>query len=74
MSNGRCEVPIQDLNTLFGMMAGQQVTVLKDDGCNTNVVSPSFVNRNLHFLKMKESSAEINHSNRKKLNMRQRWS
>lgn len=50
---------------MFGTMAGQHLTVVKDDGCNKNVVSSSFVNRNRHFLNIEGTSAETNHSSRK---------
>lgn len=59
------KVPIADLITLFGTVAGQQVTVLKDDGCNTNVISRTFVNRNRHLFNIKKTSVTIHHSNKK---------
>lgn len=57
--------PIEELIKLKGIMAGQQVTVLKDDGCNTNVISKSFVNKNRHLLETKSTCVNINHSYRK---------
>lgn len=65
MSNERGKVPVQEVITLVGTMAGQQVTMMKDEGCNTKVVSLSFVNKTSQFLKIKRNSAEINHLNRK---------
>lgn len=59
------EVPIADLITLFGTVAGQQVTILKDDGCNTNVISRTFVNRNRHLFNIEKTSVTIHHSNKK---------
>lgn len=50
---------------MLGTVAGQQVNVLKDDGCNTNVMSTSFVNKNRHLLNIAKKSAIINHSNSK---------
>lgn len=48
----------------MGVIAGHQVIVLKDDGCNTNVLSRSFVKANRDILDVRSSSATINHSNR----------
>lgn len=48
----------------MGVMAGRQVVVLKDDGCNTNVISKSFVDANRHLLDVRLSPATINHSNK----------
>lgn len=45
-------------------MIEQQITVLKDDGCNTNMMLKSFVNKNHHLLKITKISVTINHSNR----------
>lgn len=39
------DAQIENLITIYGTVMGQQVTVLKDDGCNTNVISKSFVDR-----------------------------
>lgn len=58
------QVPVENLKTLCGTVVGQQVVVLKDDGCNTNVMSTSFVNKNLHLVNIKGTSVTINHSNR----------
>lgn len=43
------EVPIEKLRTLRGVLSGQQFSVLKDDWCNTNMISNDFVNRNPHI-------------------------
>lgn len=37
--NEEHKVPIDELITMPGTLNGRQVTVLKDDGCNTNVIS-----------------------------------
>lgn len=49
---------------MFGTIVGQQVTVLKDDGCNTNVISKSFVKRYCHLLQVRRTSFSIFHSNK----------
>lgn len=35
-------IPMEDLIVLDGSLEGKRVRVLKDDGCNTNVVSHEF--------------------------------
>lgn len=47
-----------------GILAGGQVSILKDDGCNTNVISKSYVNRHRHALNIVKGRFEINHSNK----------
>lgn len=49
---------------MYGMIEGQQVTVLKDDGCNTNVISRSVLKRCRHLFNVKKSSFVINHSSK----------
>lgn len=49
---------------MFGTIKGQQVTILKDDGCNTNVISKSFLNRYRNLFQTKKASFTINHSNK----------
>lgn len=63
-SDKKNEIPIEELITMYGMIEGQQVSVLKDDGCNTNVISSSFVKRYLHLLNLKKASFVINHSSK----------
>lgn len=48
------DVPIEDVVTMYESVAGQQATILKDDGCDTNVVSKRFLDRNGHLLKIKK--------------------
>ena len=57
-----CELPIEDLLVLRGSLGGKKVRVLKDDGCNTNVVSHEFFKKNRKFFKWKKCDAEVNHS------------
>lgn len=55
---------INELITLYGTVMGQEVTILKDEGCSTNVMSRSFVDKYCHLLTIKPYSVNINHSNR----------
>lgn len=50
--------------TQSGIMAGKQVLVLKDDGCNTNVLSKSFVDRHLSLFRIHSVASTIHHSSR----------
>lgn len=58
------ELPIEELITLYGTVAGQQVTILKDDGCNTNVMAKSFVDKNLRLLNIRKTQVKVNHSDK----------
>lgn len=49
--------------TLFGTVAEEQVTILKDEGCNTNFMSKTFVNKKRHLLNVEKTFVEVNHSN-----------
>jgi hypothetical protein len=55
-------IPIEPLFVLDGMFNGKPVRILKDDGCNTNVVSRKFVERNAEAFKMKSRNVMVNHS------------
>lgn len=46
-------------------MVGQQVSILKEDGCNKNVISRDFVNKHKHILNVQRTSATIRHSSKK---------
>lgn len=61
--NEEHKVPIDKLITMPGTLNGRQVTVLKDDGCNTNVISRSFANRFRPFLDIRKSHYVVSHSN-----------
>lgn len=37
-------IEIDERIKMYGTINGQQVVILKDDGCNTNVISRSFIN------------------------------
>lgn len=62
IKNQQC-VPIEDLRTLNGTLNGDLVTVVKDDGCNTNVISSSFVGHFQPFLDLRKSHFFISHPN-----------
>lgn len=47
-----------------GTILGQQVKVLKDDGCSTNVISREFVDKHRKFLNIQSTSFFINHSSK----------
>lgn len=57
-------IPVADLIVFEGNMHGQKVTVLKDDGCNTNVVSKAFFRKNGHLFQTEEAKITITHSKR----------
>ena len=55
-------VPISDLLVLDGFLEGKNVRILKDDGCNTNVMSYEFFNRYKKILRWKNCEVEVRHS------------
>lgn len=57
-------MPIKELITLDGVIVGQQVVSLKDDGCNTNVLSKTFVDRNRQHLDIRKTTFLIQHYNK----------
>lgn len=57
-------VPVRKLILLDGIMAEQLVVVLKDDGCNTNVLSAEFVERNRDHLDIHQKRSVISHSDK----------
>ena len=57
-------VPIDDLILLNGSLGGIRVKVLKDDGCNTNVVSQEFFRRNRKNFNWKGCNVEVSHSHK----------
>lgn len=58
------EAPIEQLFALPGMMEDKEVTVLKDDGCNTNILSTDFVRRNRHLLQITKRKTIIKYSDK----------
>jgi hypothetical protein len=55
-------IPIEPLFVMNETRNGMPVCKLKDDGCNTNVVSRKFVERNAETFKMKSRKVTVNHS------------
>ena len=47
---------------LNGSLENRAVRVLKDDGCNTNIMSYEFFNKNKMILKWRNCQVEIRHS------------
>lgn len=47
---------------LYGIINGRQCKILKDDGCNTNIISTDFVKRNGKILKIINNKLSIEHS------------
>lgn len=56
------EIPIEPLMTMKGTLNEIKATILKDDGCTTNVISQDFVTRNLGKIQVEPSTFEIYHS------------
>ena len=57
-------IPIATLIVLDGCLNGIPVRVLKNDGCNTNVISKEFFNFHADCFDVIEKRVEISHSNR----------
>lgn len=64
VTNSSRALPVSKLLVMSGRMIGQSVSVLKDDGCNTNVLSTHFVNKHAHQLQIQKASFQILHSKR----------
>lgn len=47
-------VPVNSLFVLDGELVGKSVSVSKEDGCNTKVVSEEFADQNGHLILLKE--------------------
>lgn len=56
------DIPLKPLLKIEGTLNGIPVVILKDDGCNTNVISKRFVRENRKKLKFKEIRTMISHS------------
>lgn len=56
--------PISPLTVLQGILGGEEVNILKDDGCNTNVISRDFANKHRANLDIRECKLSISHSNK----------
>ena len=57
-------IPVDPLIVLDGKRNGVNLRVLKDDGCNTNVVSKGFVKKFQHCLKVVDDNIMVQHSNK----------
>lgn len=55
-------VPVAELITLKGLLNSTLVHILKDDGCNTNVVSRTFLENNRDLFRVKETRTLLSHS------------
>lgn len=57
-------VPTSDQTVLKGLFMDSKVSVLKDDGINTNAVSKDFVKRHRRLLQLKSTDVIISDSSR----------
>ena len=55
-------VPMSELLLLDGFLDEKRVRVLKDDGCNTNVMSYEFFKKNKNILRWENCKVEVRHS------------
>ena len=56
------EVPTEPLIVLKGTINGRRATMLKDDGCNTNIVSKEFLMKSRSLFKIVKTDTSIHHS------------
>ena len=59
---GESSIPVKPLIVLDGTLNGRRARILKDDGCNTNVISKSFVKKNRRVFKIFKKRFEVCHS------------
>lgn len=57
-------VPVNCLLVFDGHLEGKSVSIFKDDGCSTNVVSKQFARRKSHLRQLKERSITVSNSNK----------
>jgi hypothetical protein len=55
-------IPIEPLFVMDGTFMGKPVCILKDNRCNTNVVSRNFVQKNAEAFKTVSRNVKVNHS------------
>lgn len=55
-------VPISEIFLMPVMLSGKQISVLKDDGCNKNILLADLVLQNRHIRKTEQIFSVINHS------------
>lgn len=56
------KIPVESLLVLQGELVCRKVAVLKDDGCNTNVISKDFATRNAHLFDIRDCDIPVSHS------------
>ena len=56
------EVPTKPLIVLEGTLNGREAKILKDDGCNTNLVSKEFLAKNRNLFRIANTRTSIQHS------------
>lgn len=57
-------IPVEPLLVIEGLMNGKPVRILKDDGCNTNVISKEFYAAHPDLFEARETSVVVSHSQR----------
>lgn len=57
-------LPTKPLLTFRGSLNGEEIVVLKDDGCNTNVLSTVCVAQHRHVLDIRAEEIVISHSDK----------
>jgi hypothetical protein len=55
-------IPVEPLLVMDGTLSGRCARILKDAGCNTNVLSTKFVQRNAEAFKTVRGNVTVNHS------------
>ncbi len=55
-------IPMEDLLVLEGSLDGHKIRILKDDGCNTNVVPHEFSQANREKFNWEKCNVEVSHS------------
>lgn len=54
-------VPVSDLMTMRGMLHGREVTILKEDGSNSNVISKDIIKKYVYQLDTRDAEVNISH-------------
>lgn len=53
----------RDIHCFNGTICGKHVSILKDDGCNTNVISKDLVRLNKDLFEVRPVNTDVSHSN-----------
>lgn len=56
------DISVENLLVLRGIVNGHEASVLKDDGCNTNIMSHEFLRKYRHLLEVRDANISISHS------------